>query len=326
MASPNPGQVPYAVGRGQRLKELVENRVCRAGPHSELSIYDTYAPAREVSLSSGELLYCGMISGRKILHGRSEFEAEFLPRESFVMAPGETVAIDFPDASMQTPTSCLTIEISRQRVARICDSLNQHSPLDADFGDWRFRPENLIHTPHSLATQSLLERLVETFFENATDRDLLIDLGVSELVVRMLRYQTRAFLLSYCQTTPDANGLTMAIQHLRENLGKPFDIDQLCRLACMSRTRFFNAFKKHVGCSPAEFHQQLRMQEACSRLRGGESVTAVCYALGYQNLSHFSRRFHQFFGVSPRRYQQRSRQGILDEVRGQPSDGSRAGA
>jgi len=318
----NSGQAQPVVGQGQRLRELVENRVCRAGPHSELSIYDTYAPAREVSLSSGELLYCGMISGRKILHGRSKFEAEFLPRESFVMAPGETVEIDFPDASMQSPTSCLTIEITRQRIARICDSLNQHSPLEPDFGEWHFRPDSLIHTPHSLATQALLERMVETFFENATDRDLLIDLGVSELVVRMLRYQTRAFLLAYCQTTPDANGLTAALHHLKENLDGPLNIDHLCRLACMSRTRFFTAFKKHVGCSPAEFHQQLRMQEACARLRGGESVTSICYALGYQNLSHFSRRFHQFFGVSPRRYQQRARQGILDGVRTLPEIGA----
>ena len=87
------------VGQGQRLREMVENRIFRAGPHAELSIYDTYSPASQVSLSSGELLYCGMITGRKILHGGHDFETEFLPRESFVMTPGETIAIDFPDAS-----------------------------------------------------------------------------------------------------------------------------------------------------------------------------------------------------------------------------------
>lgn len=308
MPSPQTYASQPPVGQGSRLREMVENRVHRAGPHSELSIYDTYAPAREVSLSSGELLYCGMITGRKILRARSDFETEFLPRESFVMAPGETVAIDFPDASLKTPTSCLTIEITRQRISQICDGLNHHSPLAPDFGEWRFRPEQLIHTGHSVATQALLERMVETFFENATDRDMLIDLGVSELVVRMLRHQTRAFLLAYCQSTPDANGLTAALHHLRQHLHSPMEIEQLCRVACMSRTRFFAAFKKHVGCSPAEFQQQLRMQEACTRLQGGESVTSVCYGLGYQNLSHFSRRFHRFFGISPRGYQQRARQ------------------
>ena len=102
-------------------------------------------------------------------------------------------------------------------------------------------------------------------------------------------------------------GLTAALHELQNHLDQPLDIDHLCRLACMSRTRFFSTFKKHIGCSPAEFQQQLRMQQACSRLRQGEAVTTVCYDLGYQNLSHFSRRFHQFYGVSPRQYQQRSR-------------------
>lgn len=302
------------VGGEQRLRDMVENRICRAGPHAELSIYDTYSPASQVCLTSGELLYCGMIAGRKILHGGKDFKTEFLPQESFVMSPGEIIAIDFPDASVKQPTSCLTIEISRQRIAQICDNLNQAAPLEREFEGWQYRPDSLIHTHHSNATQSLLERLVETFFENADDRDLLIDLGVSELVVRMLRHQTRAFLLGYCQAAPDANGLTAALNDLRNNLDQPLDIDHLCKLACMSRTRFFAAFKGHIGCSPAEFQQQLRMQQACARLRLGEPVTTVCYALGYQNLSHFSRRFHQFFGVSPRQYQQRSRQNQLPAV------------
>ena len=44
-------------------KTLVENRVSFAGPHSELSIYDTYLPAENVLLHSSGLLYCGMIQG-----------------------------------------------------------------------------------------------------------------------------------------------------------------------------------------------------------------------------------------------------------------------
>jgi hypothetical protein len=46
-----------------------------------------------------------MISGRKIIHGADEYTAEFLPQESFVMAPGAHSEIDFPDARMDCPTS-----------------------------------------------------------------------------------------------------------------------------------------------------------------------------------------------------------------------------
>ncbi|SHF91522.1 AraC-type DNA-binding protein [Microbulbifer donghaiensis] len=295
--------MPDAMMRGrQQPRELVENRVSFAGPSSELSIYDTYLPAQQVGLSAGELLYCGMISGRKILHGAKDYTAEFLPQESFVMAPGEHIEIDFPDARMDSPTSCLTIEISRERVEQICSRLNSATPLQRDFDDWRYRPDSLIHTPHTRDTQALLQRLVGTFTENLQDRDLLIDLGISELVVRMLRQQTRTFLLSLCAQNPEINGLGAAFHYIEQHLDQPLDIERLCKIACMSRSRFFSEFKKHMGCTPLEFQQQLRMQLARERLQRGEAVTRVCFDLGFRHLSHFSRRFHQQFGVSPKQY------------------------
>ncbi|AZZ93636.1 helix-turn-helix domain-containing protein [Hahella sp. KA22] len=284
-------------------RELIENRVSFAGPNSELSVYDTYLPAQSVGLSADELLYCGMISGRKILHGRDDYTAEFLPQESFVMAPGETISIDFPDAELNRPTSCLTVEISRTRVDSICSHMNKVAPLHKDFEEWRYRTETLIHTPHTQATQALLERMIATFSENGPDRDILIDLGVSELVVRMLRQQTRAFLLGACESQPDINGLAAALSHIQKHITQPLDIGQLCRIACMSRSRFFAEFKSHFGCAPAEFQQQLRLQRAGERLRQGESVTRVCFDLGYRNLSHFSRRFQRQYGRSPSQYQ-----------------------
>ena len=291
------------VAPSRKPRQLIENRISYAGPNAELSVYDTYLPAREVSLSAGELLYCGMITGRKILHGDDNFTAEFLPQESFVMAPGQTIEIDFPEASLQQPTSCLTIEISRQRVDQVCSHLNQQAPLHRDYDDWHYRADNVIHTHHSIATQLLLERLVTTFTEEPQDRDLLIDLGISELVIRMLRQQTRTFLLNACQQCPDQNGLSAVLHDIQHNLHLTLDIDQLCKTACMSRSRFFTTFKQHLGCTPVEFQQQLRMQKAREKLRAGESVTRVCFDLGYRNLSHFSRRFQRHYGVSPRQYQ-----------------------
>ena len=68
----------------------------------------------------------------------------------------------------------------------------------------------------------------------------MIDLAVSELTIRLLRHQSREFILSFCQKEPDHNGLSAVLNYMTEHISDHLNIEQLCRLACMSRTKFFN--------------------------------------------------------------------------------------
>lgn len=287
----------------RKPQKLVENRVSFAGPESELSIYDTYNAASRVGLDADQLLYCGMVTGRKIMHDtQHETEQLFLPHESFVMAPGEYVEIDFPDATLTCPTTCLTVEISKEKVEEISTRLSDLYPLESGPESWQYDTQHL-HTHHTTATQHLLSRLVSFFTENHPDRDMMVELGITELVVRLLRNNERDFLLNYCRKTPDASGMSAVLSHIESNLSTPMDIDQLSRIACMSRSRLYAEFKKQLSCSPSELQQQLRLKAAAKRLEKGEIITKVCYELGFSNPSHFSRRFRLFFGRSPREYQ-----------------------
>jgi len=85
----------------------------------------------------------------------------------------------------------------------------------------------------------------------------------------------------------------------------------LARIACMCRTKFFNEFRLHFGCSPIAFQQQLRLKEAALRIKQGQQITLTSFELGFNNASHFSRCFKQFYGLSPRQYKQRHLIGLL---------------
>ncbi|WP_339721482.1 helix-turn-helix domain-containing protein [uncultured Paraglaciecola sp.] len=287
-----------------RPQKLVENRVSFAGPHSELSIYDTYLPVEKVLLHSSGLLYCGMIQGKKVLHsahpviGGAE-SMDFVPNQSFVMAPSSSVAIDFPEAKIDTPTRCLTVEISPERIAMITDRLDQQLGAPLTLDSWRVLSGNHLHTQHSQGTQLLLERLFNSFVEDDSERDIAIDFGVSELVTRIFKHQARDFLLSDSQENSDKNGLQASIHHIKTHLAEPLDIDCLCKIACMSRSRFYRAFKQKVGCSPLNLQQYLRVETAAKLLRTGSSVSDVCFSLGFANLSHFNRRFQEQYGMAP---------------------------
>ncbi|NRA20397.1 MAG: AraC family transcriptional regulator [Oceanospirillaceae bacterium] len=293
---------------------LIENKISFAAANSELSIYDTFEPASRVELASDQLMFCGMVSGKKVMHANdNNFECEFLPHESFVMAPNHPVEIDFPIASIEHPTTCLAIEIGSQRVQQIISGLNSTASLAMYEKEWQYDNE-LIHTHHNSQTQALLHRIVQIYTENHQDRSFLIDLAVTELIVRLLRHQTREFIISHCNAQPDHNGLNAVVFYIQENLADNLDFEQLCKLACMSRTKFFNVFKQAFGCTPTDFLFQVRLKRAAQLLLSGETITTVCFATGYKNSSHFSRSFKAFYGMSPRQYQHQQMHSINHEA------------
>lgn len=283
-------------------KVLVENKVSFAAERSELSIYDTYQSANKVGLVSDQLMFCGMVAGKKIMHS-GDIHDVFLPHESFVMAPNQVVEIDFPDANIATPTTCLAIEIAPERVHLVADQLNKDSPKNKEFGDWRYQ-HKVLHTHHTTQTQALLDRIVEIFTENNPDRQFLIDLAVTELSARLLRQQTRDFIVAYCKQDPEANQINLVVNYILANLDHPLDIEHLCKMAFMGRTKFFSEFKNHLGCSPIVFQQQERLKKAACLLEKGMQITEASFIVGFQNTSHFSKVFRAYFGQSPTVYKQ----------------------
>ena len=285
-------------------KVLVENKVSFAAESSELSIYDTYQQAARVELRSDQLMFCGMVTGKKIMHlDQDDMHQPFLPHESFVLAPNQKVEIDFPEARIDTPTTCLAIEIAPERIQQVAQMLEVNSPKMKDYGDWQYQ-NRVLHTHHTSETQALLNRIVSIYTENHPDRRLLIDLAVSELSVRLLRQQTRDFIVAYCEQDPEANSINTVVSHILEHLSHPLDIEGLCKLACMGRTKFFTEFKNNLGCTPIVFQQQARLKVAAQLLGQGRQVTATSFDVGFQNVSHFSRAFKAQFGLSPSVFRQ----------------------
>jgi AraC-like DNA-binding protein len=79
----------------------------------------------------------------------------------------------------------------------------------------------------------------------------------------------------------------------------------LCSLSTrvnMSPFHFARVFRALVGKPPYRYLLELRLQRAAELLRGGLNVTEACFQSGFNNLSHFSRRFRRQYGVQPSRF------------------------
>ncbi|WP_372768213.1 helix-turn-helix domain-containing protein [Pseudoalteromonas sp.] len=282
-----------------KISTLIDNRAAFNSEHVQLCVYDTYQACERIPFHAEQLMFCAMHTGKKVMHHHSlQSGQEFLPGQSFIIAGGEQVEIDFPDAHLSAPTSCLTIEVDSQKVQEVAEKMR----LEQAFYSEQTATLQLHNNPF---TQQLYQRLVDTFSENQHDREVLIDLGISELLVRMLQDRSRQLVLQHCNQLLDHNGLQSAISFINQNLKKPITIEMLCKSAGMSRSKLFLKFKHHLGCTPQTFIVEQKLHAAARKLKQGKAVTQVCYDYGFSELSYFSRRFKQTFGCSPKHYQNR---------------------
>jgi AraC-like DNA-binding protein len=103
----------------------------------------------------------------------------------------------------------------------------------------------------------------------------------------------------------DAERLLQVHQQLLTDLSTPPVLRTLAQQAAMSETKLKQLFKQTFGSSVYTYYQQARMKEAAFLLKQGQhSVAEVGYALGFSNLSHFSRLFEKHYGLNPKRYAQ----------------------
>lgn len=80
-------------------------------------------------------------------------------------------------------------------------------------------------------------------------------------------------------------------------------ISEVADLASLSPEAFCRYFKLRTGKTYTAFLNEVRISNACELLiRSGKSIQQVCYAAGFNNLSHFNRVFRKITGQTPKKY------------------------
>ncbi|MBS0348489.1 MAG: AraC family transcriptional regulator [Proteobacteria bacterium] len=89
--------------------------------------------------------------------------------------------------------------------------------------------------------------------------------------------------------------------------GKPWSIEDMARVARMSRASFCRHFVEASGQPPAQFLLQVRMKIAARRLQGGDSVLRAAEHVGYNSQAAFTRAFKKVIGEQPGAFQRARR-------------------
>lgn len=88
---------------------------------------------------------------------------------------------------------------------------------------------------------------------------------------------------------------------IEENFSNPdLNVNFLADKMCVSRSRLFAKIKTLADVSPNEMIQIVRLKKAAQLLaEGNMKVSEVCYTVGFNNPSYFSKCFYKQFGVKP---------------------------
>jgi AraC-like DNA-binding protein len=285
-------------------QDLVENRVTFGAEGAEFAVYDTVRPAERVPLSASNPLYCGMVTGKKVVHTSAGAAIPFLPAESLVVPSGERIEIDFPGASDEAPTKCLTIEIDRAKVGRVVQTLNEQAPRHPESGEWVYEDGAVCHFQNPPGFERTIRQLAGLFVEDHPDKEMLIDLGVQELVVRMLRMEARRLLLEASKERAERDPLAAAVEYAKERLHESLTVGELAAVAYMSEPTFYRYFRNEFGQTPLAFLTEQRVRRARRLLADPHrTVSDVALAVGFSSPSHFIRVFQRHEGQTPKQYQ-----------------------
>jgi AraC family transcriptional regulator of arabinose operon len=83
-------------------------------------------------------------------------------------------------------------------------------------------------------------------------------------------------------------------------------LDDLAKVAGVSPNHLIRLFKQELQLTPLEWLWRERIRQAETLLEhSGFSVSEIAFRCGFQNPYHFSRRFKETTGTSPKSYRQK---------------------
>ncbi len=105
---------------------------------------------------------------------------------------------------------------------------------------------------------------------------------------------------------PGKQPLLRARDFLHDRFAQSVSLDELAKLAGLSRFHFLKAFTAQFGLPPHTYQINLRIERSLPLLRQGMSLSHVAETMGFNDQSHFFRHFKRTMGVTPGQYKGRT--------------------
>lgn len=125
-------------------------------------------------------------------------------------------------------------------------------------------------------------------------------------------YQILASLAKYKSsnelTTPTKTPMShfnRCVELIHEQYDQPLSTKVIAKEIGFSESTIYRLFQDYMGMSFVSYLNLVRISAACGLIEDGSlSIIEIAGRCGFSSLSNFYRAFHQFVGLSPRKYSQ----------------------
>ncbi len=293
---------PPRLSNEKSLKTLVENRTVYNLNHCELNLFETYESSQLVPLKFNDLVVTSMLRGKKVMHLFDDPEFVYLPGETVVIPSNTEMKIDFPEATKNNPTQCLALAIDQTKITETLHFLNERYPKEGTSQFWNLNYQNYFFY-NNVELAATINKLIKECMSTAVTKDVLADLTLQELLIRIIQTQTTKAINDGLFIDPNTP-ITQVIEYIRLNIKENISLKNLSEKACMSTTSFYRFFKRELGMSPIEFVISEKIKCAKQLLKNPMiQINEVCYMSGFDDCNYFIRIFKKHEGITPKQYQ-----------------------
>ena len=288
----------------RKLNTLTENRTMYASEYAELNVFETFENAKNVFLNFDTTVIASMLTGKKTMHFENADPFSFVPGESLVIPEKNSMNIDFPEASLSNPTSCLGLVIDQNKINEVVYNFNESTVIERENDNWDFK-KNCSHLNNNQDIDMLVNRLTNTFIKNTKSKDVLLDLMIQELIIRLLQSKARQLILNDVNDLFNDTRIGTAVKYIQENLtNSDLSLDDVSKKACMSKSHFFKKFKSTLGVTPIDYINSEKMKFAKQLIKNNptENISSIAYKTGFNSVTYFNRLFKKNELLTPQQF------------------------
>lgn len=97
----------------------------------------------------------------------------------------------------------------------------------------------------------------------------------------------------------------LALDYIHKNYAQKISLDDLLKVALLSKNVFYKEFENYVGKTPFDYINRYRILQSKRLLtETNKSITEISYTVGFYDESYFLKTYKKFEGISPSKFRE----------------------